>query len=213
MKKCPTGTFLNSKTNQCVSCLVNYGQGEGACADLFKPLCNSTDYTCQACPSDSPYWDDEKHDCVKCLAGYGSEKAGACTSSSMPLCDSNDKSCKACPTNTTWDIRTQTCLAICNGCTVGGKCVLPSDGTYVLSTGTARAKHGYCSWIKMTVTPPGEETTDIMAYGATNPKGGHSYVSGNSATLTLPKGTVVEVTAQIAGTKYCSYSCSIGLLP
>ena len=76
---CPSGSYWNSLTKTCTSCLANYGQGEGACTDASQPWCNPTGYTCQACPSDNPYWHNEKHACVKCFADYGSGKAGGCT--------------------------------------------------------------------------------------------------------------------------------------
>lgn len=102
------------------------------------------------------------------------------------------------------------CVYDCTqGCKVGKKCILPSDGTYDLSAKTHRESHGYCGWIKMSVTPPGGKKTDLTAYGATNPKGGHVYDSGKSATLELSKDTIIEVEAQTSGVKYCSYSCSI----
>ncbi len=107
-------------------------------------------------------------------------------------------------------IRDKQCVDVCiENCNVGKKCILLSSGTYDLSAKTHRGKHGYCGWITMAVTPPGEKTQDLTAYGATNPKGGHVYDSGTSATLNLPKDTVIEVTAQTSGVKYCSYSCSV----
>ena len=132
------GKFWNSISKTCTSCVVNYGQGEGACTEETQPLCSANDgYICMACPpdkvwnnivkdctqcsetnttacsGDTPVCKVSTGECVGCLANYGQEMLGACFNPLKPWCDFIDHTCKPCPTEAlNWDDETKECFAL-----------------------------------------------------------------------------------------------------
>lgn len=104
---CPSGTFFDSVSSNCVDCLGNYGTGSiGACTDESRPTCNSLG-ECVECPqyntashiccSSGTYFDNDSS-CVSCLSNYGTGEIGACQNKNTPECSTTHQ-CVACTTD------------------------------------------------------------------------------------------------------------------
>ncbi len=96
----PGKTFWHATEKKCVECLGNYGSGEGECSTAEKPLCDATTHTCKVCPSETPFWDNTKKQCIGCRTTED------CTG--KLVCDPTEKIC-------------------INGCEVNGDVVLNNE--------------------------------------------------------------------------------------
>ncbi len=158
-KDCPTDKpVCNATSHKCESCPTEkpnwngeycdcqegYYSIKGECLQLRecfsnkncampKPVCNLDEGLCEACPTTSPIWDDEK--CVQCLNNTN------CSGYELtPACDLTDNRCKSCEnidSNKPYFFNNE-----CVQCTQNTNCAGRSDGKILCQENTCVCPDG-----------------------------------------------------------------------